>query len=271
METTGVLSMELVDHVFFEYDKHGLVKEDILDMMEQFGLIVKFNSPTNKTYFVPCQLKTPPKPICEMEPSPLDPSPLYLHFPAGFVPHGFFWHLVSRCSIWCSQNGSTQPPKFFSAASHFFIDKGATYQLILLCQKRCIKITLKKSQPVHVHSSSFTEAREVAVAVRTFLEDTVQNLRRELPWLTNLTCNFCFAYPRCLHNEDTCSNHDVVSCDRKDCLCLLKRLHERQLSHCPNSLCIPSLKGLEKWFLVKGELTSHRMELVLKSVESFRF
>ena len=91
METTGVLSMALVDHVFSEYDKHGLVREDILNMMEQFGLIVKFKSPTNIMYFVPCQVKTPPKPICEMEPSPLDPSPLYLHFPAGFsfsIPGG---------------------------------------------------------------------------------------------------------------------------------------------------------------------------------------
>lgn len=269
METTGVLSMELVDHVFSEYDQHGPLKEDILDMMEQFGLIVKFNSPTNEMYFVPCQLKTPPKPICEMEPSsPLDPSLLYLHFPAGFVPHCFFWQLVSRCSIWCSQNGSARPPRFFSAASHFFVDKEAIYQLTLLCQKRFIKITLKQSQPIHVHSSSFTEAREVVVAVRTFLEETVQNLRRELPWLSNLTFDLCFACPRCLHKEDTCSNHDVISCDHEYCLCLLKCLHELQLSHCPNSLCVPTLNGLEKWFAVKGELTWHEIELILKSVLS---
>lgn len=266
METTGVLSMALVDHVFSEYDQHGLVKEDILDMMEQFGLIVKFKSPTNVMYFVPCQVKTPPKPICEMEPSSLDPSPLYLHFPAGFVPHGFFWQLVSRCSIWCSQNGSTQPPRFYSAASHFFIDKEAIYQLVILCQKRFIKITLKQSQPGHVHSSSFTEAREAAVAVRTFLEETVQNLRRELPWLSNLTWDFCFACPRCQHNEGTCSIHCVVSCDHEDCLCLLKISHERQLSHCPNSLCVPTLNGLEKWFAVKGELIWYQMELILESV-----
>ena len=255
METTGVLSMELVDHVFSKYDQHGLLKGDILDMMEQFGLIVKFNSPTNKMYFVPCQLKTPSKPICEMEPSPLDPSPLYLHFPAGFVPHGFFWQLVSRCSIWCSQNGPTLPPRFFSAASHFFIDKEAMYLLTLLCQKRFIKITLKQSQTVHVHSSSFTEAGEAAVAVRTFLEETVQNLRRELPWLSNLTFDFCFACPRCLHKKDTCSNHNVVSCDHEDCLCLLKSLDEQQLSDCPNSFCVPKVVGIEKWFAGKGEIT----------------
>ncbi|KAJ7358690.1 hypothetical protein OS493_022128 [Desmophyllum pertusum] len=43
VETTGVLSMELVDHVFYKFIQQGLVKEDILDMMEQFGLIAKFS------------------------------------------------------------------------------------------------------------------------------------------------------------------------------------------------------------------------------------
>ena len=82
METTGVLDMELVDHVFSKCcQQQGLIKEDILNMMEQFGLIVKFaTSPTNEMYFVPCQLKSPPDALCEMGPSPSDPCPLYLNF-----------------------------------------------------------------------------------------------------------------------------------------------------------------------------------------------
>ena len=92
METTGALHMELVDHVFTKCcQQQGLIKEDILNMMEQFGLIVKFiTSPTNEMYFVPCQLKTPPEFLCEMELSPSDPCSLYLHFKWGLSLTVFF-------------------------------------------------------------------------------------------------------------------------------------------------------------------------------------
>ena len=49
MEKTGVLNMELVEHVFSEFCQQGVVKEDILEMMMKFGLIVQFAlSPTEK-------------------------------------------------------------------------------------------------------------------------------------------------------------------------------------------------------------------------------
>ena len=254
METTGALHMELVDHVFSKYCQQGLIKEDILNMMEQFGLIAKYTtSPTNEMYFVPCQLKTPPDALCEMEPSPSDPCPLYLHFLGGFVPHGFFWQLVSRITKWCCKGGFTQPPIFFLSASRFFIQKKSIHhQLTLLCKKRFIKIVLTHSE-VDCRAS-FSELREFAILVRTFLEETVQDLRRELPWLVNLKCDFCVACPGCLRKEEMCSYHNVVSCDHQDCLCLLKVLKEGQPSYCPSSLDgkVPTVLGLEKWFAGKG-------------------
>ena len=254
MEKTGSLHMELVDHVFSRCcQQQGLIKEDILNMMEQFGLIVKFiTAPTNEMYFVPCQLKTPPEDLCEMEPSLSDPCPLYLHFSGGFVPHGFFWQLVSRITKWCTKSGFKQPPRFFLAASRFVIEKSSIHQLILLRKKRFIKVTLTHSEPVH--GASFNEVREVAILVRTLLEDTVQDLRRELPWLSNLKCAFCVVCPGCQQKEEMCSNHDAVSCDHEDCLCLLKPLEEGQLRPCSNSLYVkvPTVIGLEKWFALKG-------------------
>ena len=251
---TGYLHMELVDHVFSKYCQQGLIKEDILNLMDQFGLIAKsITSPTNEMYFVPCQLKTPPEALCEVEPSPSDPCPLYLHFLGNFVPHGFFWQLVSRITKWCSKSGFTQPPRFFLAASRFVIEKKSTrHQLILLCKKRFIKIVLTHSELFC--RVSFSDARELAILVRTFLEETVQDLRRELPWLGNLKCDFCVACPCCLRKEEMCSYHNVVSCDHKDCLCLLKVLEEGHPSHCPSSLDlkVPKVFGLEKWFAAKG-------------------
>ena len=192
--------MELVDHVFSKYCQQGLIKEDILNMMEQFGLIAKyFTRSTNEMYFVPCQLKTPPEALCEMEPSLPGPCALYLHFVGGFVPHGFFWQLVSRITKWCSKIGFTQPPRFFLTASRFVIKKKSIHQLILLCKKRFIKIVLTHSGPDG--RESFSEARELAILVRMFLEETVPDLRGELPWLGNLKCYFCVGCPGCLGKE----------------------------------------------------------------------
>ena len=250
--------MELVDHVFSKCcQQQGLIKKDILNMMEQFGLIVKitFTSPKNeiKSYFVePCQLKTLPKTNPEMALSD-DPCPLYLHFLGGFVPHGFFWQLVSRCSRWCSESKfkHARPPKVFLAASEFIIEKECTHQLILLCKKRFIKVILTHSQPEH--GASFAEEREVAILVRTFLEETVQDLRHEHSWLSNFNCDFSVLCPHCLQKEEACRIHDVVSCDHEDCMCFLV-LEEGKLKHCQKTLGVKDLErkvvGLEKWFAV---------------------
>ena len=109
MERTGVLDMELVNHVFCsEFHQH---KDDILDMMEQFGLIVKFTKSAGKDiYLVPCQLRTPPDALGKVEPLPSDPCTLYLRFLGSFVPYGFFSQLVSRCVTWCCPAGSELRP-----------------------------------------------------------------------------------------------------------------------------------------------------------------
>ena len=258
----GVLHMELVDHVFSKCCQQSLInwiKEDILNMMEQFGLIVQIitlTSPTNeiKTYFVvPCQLKAPETNL-EMAPSRSDPCPLYLYFSGGFVPHGFFWQLVSRCSRWCSESKfkHARPPKVFDAASEFIIEKERTHRLILLCKKRFIKVILTHSQPEH--EASLAEKREVAILVRTFLEETVKNLRHEHSWLSNFDCDFCVVCPYCLQKKEACCLHDVVSCNHEDCLCLLKILEEGKLKHCAKTLGVKerTVGGLEKWFADKG-------------------
>ena len=255
METTGALSMELVDYVFSKFCQQGLIKDDILDMMEQFGLIAKFSiSPNDVKYFVPSQLKTPPGHLCKIEPSSTDPCQLYLHFLEGFVPHGLYSQLVSRVTIWCSERGYKQPPSFFEGACRFFIKKELVYHLIFICKRRYIKVVLKQRK--QYHGGSFAEVKEVAILVRTFLEETMKNLKRDLPWLRNFTYDLCVACPDCRGEENVCSYHGHVSCTHEDCLCLLKTLEGGQLSQCPNSFSdnILTVPGLEKWFPVKGEV-----------------
>ncbi|KAJ7326032.1 hypothetical protein OS493_028755 [Desmophyllum pertusum] len=94
LEESGILRMTLADHVFADFIQKGLSMEDILDMMELYGLIAKFSflpavGEHEQRYFVPAQLRSSPSGLCMMEPSNSDPCPLYLHFLDGFVPHGF--------------------------------------------------------------------------------------------------------------------------------------------------------------------------------------
>ena len=253
MEETGVLSMQLVEQVFSKYRQQGVPKEDILNMMEHFGLLVKFaRSPSDIHYFVPVQLKTPPKALQKMEPSLSDPCPLYLHFLEGFVPHGLFFQLVSRCSRRCPANGFTQSPKFYEGAATFFLEKKFRYQLNLLCKKRFIKVVLK-NQTKQDDQLSQTEKEEVASLVRMFLEDELENMKQELPWLNDLKYELCVECPGCPEEETKCGNHGQVSCVHEECMSIVKVMPRGCLSCCSICCQTPSLPRLEKWFSVKGE------------------
>ncbi|XP_078384407.1 uncharacterized protein LOC144666872 isoform X3 [Oculina patagonica] len=248
LERKGILHKTLVDRVFSKFIQQGLVKEDILDMMERFGLIAKFStSPSEEKYFVPSQLKWPPEKLCEMEPSPYDPCPLYLDFLNGFVPHGLFYQLVSRCIRWCSENGFKQPPTLFCNGAGFLIKKHFFYHLILFCKKRFIKIILKQIKPTR--EAPLAKEEEVTILVRRLLEQSLQDLSLELPWLGNLKYKFRVACPYCPKEEKSCHKHDQISCANDDCLCLLKMVPPEQLM-CEESFSVEMrmVPGIEKWF-----------------------
>lgn len=259
LEETGILSVELVDHVFSKFCQQGVVKKDILDMMEKFGLIVKFAAPERDVrYLVPVQLRAPPGRLSKMEPSGSDPCPLYINFPEGFIPHGLYSQLVSRCASWCCERRFKQPPNLFNGASRFFIEMGLLYQLILVCKTRFVKIVLKQSKKA-ADGESWTEAeaademKEVASLVWGVLDNTLHDLSRALSWLNNLKYDWRAACPSCPKEEIKCRNHGEISCTHEDCLCLLEILSGEQLRNCPNSDEVPTLPSLKTWFAIKGE------------------
>lgn len=248
MERSGVLSMELVEHVFSEFIQQGVIKQDILDMMERFGLIAKFSpSPSDVKYFVPAQLKSSPEDLIKMEPSSIDPCPLYLHFTDGFVPHGLFWQLVSKSISWCSDIGSTQPPNLYRNGAWFVVGRQIIHDMILICKKRFIKIFLK--QRSQEEAVLVTTSPEVATSVRLFVEGTLQELSQEMAYLKGLRHQFCVECPYCLQRSHECVTHSQLSCKHEDCLHLLEIKQEEQLI-CMQSVCdkVLTVRGLEKWF-----------------------
>ena len=249
--------------VFADHIQKGLSKEDILSMMELYGLIAKFSflpadGEPEQTYLVPAQLRSSPSVLDEVKPTDFDPCPLYLHFPDGFVPHGLFAQLLARCIKWCSECGPKIVPNLYQNGARFFIGKQAIFDLILICTKRFIKVILKRNPASAPHTTaSTTMAREV----RVFLEDTLQAMSRELSWLRNLKYELCVACAHCLNRNDVCAKHRSISCADDDCLHVLPLSPEEQMV-CRMSFGNEPMKigGLKQWLLV------HKTEVNLRSL-----
>lgn len=254
LEQSGILKMALVDHIFAEFIQKNLSKQDILDMMEVYGLITKFSSSSAESereqteYFVPSQLRSSPLGLCELKPSESDPCPLYLHFLDGFVPNGFFPQLLSKCIHWCSKQRLKGPPQLFQNGARLLIGVHDIFELILYCRKRFIKVVLRKKTSSN-SSAGRCSTRLMANKVRDSLEETLQSLSRELSWLCNLRYELCVLCASCLQSSEQCTKHGLVSCDHDDCQHLLQVLPGEEL-FCLRSFCDNTVKvhGLEKWF-----------------------
>lgn len=122
--------------------------------------------------------------------------------------------------------------------------------MILLCKKRFIKTVLLR---VERNDGSLCEqviARAVPTLVRTFLNETMQNLRETLSGLKNVAYKLCVECPYCLKMEKLCDNHGQFPCCDERCLCFLEVAPDGSFDCCSNSLCreIPALPELKRWF-----------------------
>ena len=237
--------MELVDLVFSNFLLKGVARKDILDLMEQFGLIAKFSSSkTGEKYFVPCQLKASPDSLCSMAPTRLDPCPLFVYFVSGSVPFGLFTRLVSRSVRWCSEAGPTQHPTLYQNGAWFVIGKQTFHDFVLICKKQFIKFFIRqRTQPQQI---SVDDTSEVAVQVREFVEETLQVLSRDL-YKGKLQYHIRVACPYC--QREKCTSHNQIACSYDDCLHLLE-LRQGYPLICKKKPTeeVLTVTGQQKWF-----------------------
>ncbi|XP_022810285.1 uncharacterized protein LOC111347291 [Stylophora pistillata] len=252
LEGSGILSMEYIDYVFSSFIEQGIIKEDILDMMEQFGLVAKFSvSPTDVKYFVPAQLKSSPDKLCKMKPSSADPCPLYLLFVHGSVPHGLFLQLVSRSIRWCSKTWPTYQPTLYQNGAWFIIGKDS-HHFLLICKTGFVKVILR--QRTQSHQVVGENSAKLATVVREFIEDTLKNLSQELPYRRGLQYRLCVACPSCHQGAEeprfACSDHVKTTCTHEECFHLVDA-NEGQAELCKRQFgdIVLHPGGLEKWFL----------------------
>nr|AOW69254.1 hypothetical protein [Calliactis polypus] len=247
LEESGILRMELVEHVFSELLDSGQSKEDLLAMMEHYGLIAAFNqvSDTGETrYFVPAQLTSSPEELQRLQPSPTGPCALYVHFVDGFVPHGLYSFLVSKFIAWCSKDGSPHAPNLFRNVSRFIVGKSSDYELVVICRKRYLKVILRGLQT----NKSFLY--EPAVAIRRFIESTLQEISEECHWYRSLKYQLSVLCPSCSQSTKACMKHRVVTCGNDDCIHLLA-VNDHKIMVCTKSFgkdSRPEVENLEAWY-----------------------
>ncbi|XP_068699869.1 uncharacterized protein [Montipora foliosa] len=274
LQAKGILRTPLVDHVFSDFVKKGHLKQDILEMMELYGLIAKFSSgmPTleNKEepiYFVPTQLTSSPSELCEIKPSERDPCPLFVHFLDGFVPHGLFPQFVSRCISWCSENGFKETPKLFNNGARFLLGKQII--LALICRKRFIKVVLKRCQsPLEPPSSN--ASNKMAIKVRTFIERTLDGLSQDLPWPGSLRYELSVACTHCLQSGRMFSQHGSRRFGQDDSPHLLKVLPCGEVASCVENFSdeMVTAPGVEKWFeLQYSQNEERKMDMSSEAVD----
>ena len=256
--------MELLHHVFSKFLLKGAAKDDILDLMEQFGLIAKFSpSKTDEKYFVPCQLRMPPDSICAMVPSSSDPCPLYVYFVTGSVPHGLFTRLVSRLVRWCSKAGPAQPPTLYQNGAWFVIGRKIIHDLVLICKKQFIKFFVK--QKTQRQKISVEDTCEVAVQVHEFVEATLQTLSHDLLYLRGVQYEIRVACPYC--QLEMCSGHNQMGCTHDDCLHLLE-LKQGDPLICKKkpSEELLTVRGQGKWFSqVPSEVGGNKIQCLVNN------
>ncbi|XP_068756061.1 uncharacterized protein [Montipora capricornis] len=274
LQDKGILRTPLVDDVFSDFIKKGHLKQDILEMMELYGLIAKFSSgmPTSESkeepvYFVPTQLRSSPSELCEIKPSERDPCPLFVHFLDGFVPHGLFPQFVSKCISWCSENGFKEEPTLRNNGARFCLGKQII--LALICRKRFIKVVLKRCQSP-LEPSSSNASNKMAVKVRTFIERTLDGFSQDLPWLSNLRYELSVACTHCLQSGHMFSQHRSRRFGQDDSLHLLKVLPCGEVVSCAENFSdeMVTAPGLEKWFELQYSQNEEReMDMSSEAVD----
>ena len=238
-----------------------LPQSDILSMMEMYGLVARFSTRApgqdsvecgDVSYLVPAQLMVSPKELLEIVPQEDDPCPLFIRFRDGFVPHGVFTQVVARLIKWCCEHGCTKRPNLFRGAARFILGDSNQYDLVLLCCKMTIKVTLVTVNPAeNDHKPDL-----LPVQVRCCLEEILKKLTHDCCWLGNMSYDFCITCSSCAEEKSPSTSPVDSSTTNDECFHFLP-LYAGTPCVCTKSFGMKSRivpPGVENWFTVsKGE------------------
>lgn len=145
----------------------------------------------------------------------------------------------------------THQPILYQNGACFIIGEDI-HDFVLICQTGFVKVILRQKKQTHLVVGQNTA--ELATVVRKFIEDTLQNLSLELPYLRGLQYRLCVACPYCHQGAEeprrACSDHVKTTCTHENCYHLIDA-NEGKAEICKRKLGDKVLPccGLEKWFL----------------------
>lgn len=234
--------------------------------MEKYGFLAKFQEHSDSLrsdssdesencqvkYFVPAQLRVSPEILWSLIPQDTDPCPLIFKFSGGFVPHGLFAQLISRLIGRSTEFECMKPPKLYCNGVRFFLGKRSEFDLVLLCSKRSIRLTLRSHCTASADACQVTE-NYLAIKVRILIDKELENLCRQWDWLGNVHYETCVTCLSCQQANVEHQRHESSSCSDLDHQHLLPvtNTEPSTLMTCPEQFGDGSrfvLKGLHKWY-----------------------
>ena len=141
LEHEGVLSAELVSFACNKLNLNNL-QETLLRIMERIGLVCQWpeRNGQQSMYLVPSMLTVRSSSDIGAVTQSCHVKPVYVTFPAGYVPPGFFPKLLVSFARWCATQWSPEQPKLFANAARYFVGRRNDISLVIVCHASVIKV-----------------------------------------------------------------------------------------------------------------------------------
>ena len=235
LEKEGILDEQLLAHVWNPLFKDKETSDSLIGIMERFSLLCPWvsNASSNKEYLVPSMLMShPPKEVHDLIESAAIPA-LFIKFPKGHIPVGFFPRLVAQFLQW-GKHGfwAQEKPQLFHDFVRFYASGGA-FSVILLCHSSSVEVvihggnsSIECPDDVYLKRSTLADlppdSKEVVCArqVCRQLSLILECMRNEFPWLRNMTYEMCVICPVCSGGRVVafCQTHREKVCKQEQCL-----------------------------------------------------
>ena len=285
LEEKGILDEELLVHVWDPLFNNKETSESLIGIMEKFSLLYPLPSDTSRTkectkkYLVLSMLKSnPSKKVLELVESAQIPS-LFLIFPNGLVPAGFFPRLVLQFLLWGNKTfWRPVTPQLFHNFARFFTNIDG-YSVILMCHSSSVEVVVHGGDlspkplgdlSLNADFTNDTTGVTCARVVRKRLGLMLESMRNEFPWLKNMKYKMSVICPACCKGRavDYCKTHSKEECKHEQCLHFLT-LSELCYSRKGSFICSKSafaknikvqVEQFSPWFSSLGEQVNYNTD-----------
>ena len=258
LESKGILSKQLVFHVWQNLINPSIERSVLISIMEKFCLLLKWPSNHgNETYLVPSALMTCGNPD-DLLPTSSVP-PIFIRFVDGYVPMGFFQRLVVSFARRCIELFSKKhQPMLYRNMVRYYVEKNS----IVLSERSCTVMAAVLGVNAEKDAQNEQNLDQLFYTVKEQLKFTVEEMRTEFLWMRGMKWEFCFRCSKCWKSsEKPCDQHQKAGCGQDECSHFLSVEEVDELldeplrcTRCPAGDSVVSRHPFSPWF---GVMDSH--------------